>query len=68
MELWQHNKPWLTPQVKPQHRIRGIYEAADRRGESTVSGAAAQARQTVSESFGAGGRHYPGAEEEHVEL
>ena len=56
-ELWQHNKPCETPQVKPQYRIRGIYDEVDRRG-ITVSGAAAGARQTsLVESFGAPGRH-----------
>lgn len=37
--------------------------------ESTVSGAGARARQTsLSESFGAAGRQYPGTEGENAEL
>ena len=35
--------------------------------ESTVSGAAARARQTsVAETFSAAGRHHPSTEEENV--
>ena len=43
-----------------QKTIQGIYGEADRRGEHSVL--------FLAESFGAAGRHYPGTEEENVEL
>ena len=53
-------------------RLNTEYEAFMMRRteeESTVSGAAVKARQmSPGESFGAAGRHFPGTEEENVDL